>query len=307
MRPNARTSLAGALACGALIAAAVVAHHDDEPRPGLPSGPYAALGDSYTAGPGIPGKKGSPAGCDRSDHNYPALVADRLGLGAADFRDASCSGATVADLTAPQTTGDGTNPPQLSVLSGRTRLVTLGIGGNDIGFSTMIKRCVGAGVLYKALGSGTYLPEDAPCTRRFSAAGTDEVRRRIDTAGEHLTDALSDIRRRAPRARVFVVGYPEILPSDAGTCLRGMSLAPGDTAFLRDKEHQLNTMLRNRAEAGGAEYVDTYTPSRGRGACASADIRWIEPLAPAAPAAPVHPNARGEHGMADTVAKALEK
>jgi lysophospholipase L1-like esterase len=107
-----------------------------------------ALGDSYTAGPRIPDRTGAPAGCDRSDHDYPALVAERLGLRAADFRDVSCSGATVADLTTPQSTDDGTNPAQLSALSAGTRLVTLGIGGNDIGFASLVTTCVKAGVFY---------------------------------------------------------------------------------------------------------------------------------------------------------------
>ncbi|NNN35327.1 SGNH/GDSL hydrolase family protein [Streptomyces sp. S3(2020)] len=308
MRPNTRISLAGLLAGGALIAMAFVPLDDDgDTGTAPPGGPYIALGDSYTAGPGIPEEKGSPAGCDRSDHNYPALVADRLGLKAADFRDVSCSGATIADLGARQTTDQGANPAQFSALSERTRLVTLGIGGNDIGFGSMIKRCVGAGMLYKALGSGKYVPEDAPCERQYVSDGTDEVREKIDAVGVHLAESLAEIARRAPHARVYVIGYPEILPSTGGDCLRTMSLAPGDVAFLHQKERQLNDELRDRAEAASAEYVDTFTPSRGRGACAAEDVRWIEPLEPVAPAAPVHPNARGERGMADAVLRAFEK
>ncbi|MFE1835654.1 SGNH/GDSL hydrolase family protein [Streptomyces sviceus] len=308
MRPNTRTILAGLLVGGALIAAAVIRQPDgDSTSTDLPRGPYVALGDSYTAGPGIPEETGSPAGCDRSDHNYPALVAHRLGLKAGDFRDVSCSGATIADLGQRQATDEGTNPAQFSALSGQTRLVTLGIGGNDIGFGSMIKRCVGAGMLYKALGGGKYVPEDAPCERQYVSHGTDEVREKIDTAGVRLARSLDEIGRRAPKARVYVVSYPEILPSNGGDCLRTMSLAPGDVVFLHEKERQLNNELRKRAEAGGAEYVDAFTPSQGRGACAAEGVRWIEPLEPVAPAAPVHPNARGERGMADAVLQAFEK
>src|SRR5690242_3722986 len=94
---------------------------------------YVALGDSYAAGPLIPAQNGSPAGCLRSDHNYPHLVAaaDR----AASFTDVSCQGATTGNMTQPQGVGLGTNPPQLNALSAGTTLVTLQIGGNDIGFS----------------------------------------------------------------------------------------------------------------------------------------------------------------------------
>ncbi|RPE37789.1 GDSL-like lipase/acylhydrolase family protein [Streptomyces sp. Ag109_O5-1] len=266
-----------------------------------PKGPYVALGDSYTAGPEIPGRHGRPAGCKRSDRNYPALVAAGLGLRAAEFRDVSCSGAVVADLSAPQSTDHGVNPAQLSALSTATRLVTLGIGGNDIGFGSLITTCVRSGVKYqleKRIGDGT--ADRAPCRSRYVSGGTDEVEGRIRTAGGRLAGVLRDIERRAPEARIYVVGYPAILPAE-GTDCTAMGLAPGDVGFLREKERQLNAVLRDTARAAGAGYVDTYAPSTGRDACADPGVRWVEPLVPAAPAAPAHPNERGERGMAEAV------
>ena len=61
-------------------------------------------------------------------------------------------------------------------------------------------------------------------------------------------------------------------------------------------------MLGAEAAAAGAVYVDTYTPSTGRDACAPPVQRWVEPLVPLSPAAPVHPNARGMEAMAGEVA-----
>ncbi|MEU1268730.1 SGNH/GDSL hydrolase family protein [Streptomyces sp. NPDC005799] len=298
MKISVQALLAGLLAFGALGITLGVTHHGDSPGQAPPKGPYVALGDSYTAGPGIPDQHGSPAGCDRSDRNYPSLVARRLGLDAADFRDVSCSGATIGDLSLAQGTDDGANPAQLDALSRRTRLVTLGIGGNDIGFSSMIKQCVERGVVYYTLG-GTRASNGAPCREQYGADGTDQPEERIRAAGERLTGALSEIRHRAPRARVYVVGYPAILPAEGSNCGRAMGLAPGDVGYLRTKERQLNAMLRAHAEAVGAGYVDTYTPSVGHDACSARDTRWIEPLVPLAPAAAVHPNERGERGMAE--------
>ncbi|MFF2125097.1 SGNH/GDSL hydrolase family protein [Streptomyces olivochromogenes] len=215
-------------------------------------GPYVALGDSYTAGPGIPSRTGTPTGCDRSDHNYPALV-------------------------------------------------TLGIGGNDIGFSELITQCAKSGILYFATGSGKYTGNHAPCRSQYVDGSTDTVRQKINTVGDHLADTLAEVERRAPQARVYVVGYPAILPATAGDCGRDMGLAPGDVTFLHQEQQQLNATLRQRAEAAGAGYVDTYAPSKGHDACSARETRWVEPLVPLAPAAPVHPNARGERGMADAV------
>ncbi|MFI6490883.1 SGNH/GDSL hydrolase family protein [Streptomyces sp. NPDC050564] len=218
----------------------------------------------------------------------------------------SCSGATIADLSAPQTTDNGVNPAQLSALSASTRLVTLGIGGNDIGFGSLVKNCVEQGALYIATGSGKYTGNDAPCRRTHVLGGTDEVGRNIQAAGVRLADTLREVGHRAPKARVYVVGYPSVLPDKGEGCADDMTLAPDDATFLNDKEQQLNSMLRQRAEAAGAGYVDTYAPSEGRDACSASGTRWVEPLLPATRAAPVHPNERGERGMADAVLHTLK-
>ena len=73
---------------------------------GVPQGSYVALGDSYTAGPGIPGQACVTAGCEQSSSSYPYLVAQSLRL---HLTDMSCSSATIASLNTPQSTGDGTN------------------------------------------------------------------------------------------------------------------------------------------------------------------------------------------------------
>jgi hypothetical protein len=63
-------------------------------------------------------------------------------------------------------------------------------------------------------------------------------------------------------------------------------------------------MLATQAAAAGVRYVDDYTASIGRDACKSAGTRWVEPLVPGNAAAPLHPNARGEAGIAAVVAAA---
>lgn len=301
----ARTGLVSALACSVMVAAISIRQyiHDGDKRPAKVS--YIALGDSYTSGPKIPDQTGVPAGCDRSSRNYPALVAVQLGIAAADFRDVSCSGATIANLTAPQSTDNGTNPAQLSALSIATGLVTLGIGGNDIDFSSIITKCVTTGLLYKVADDIADISDNAPCRNRYISGDTDKIAQKIRSAGDRLARALGEVKHRAPKAQVYVVGYPAILPAKGTGCGRGLPLAPGDVTFLHQKEQQLNAMLRERATVAGATYVDTFTPSLGHDACSPADTRWIEPLRPSSPAAVAHPNERGERGMAAAVLRAL--
>src|SRR3954452_11639020 len=92
---------------------------------------YVALGDSYAAGPIIP-LQIKPYGCLKSDHTYAPLAA--AGLKPLGLRDPSCSGAETDDMTHEQGVSPGPNPPEFDSLGGDTKLVTLQIGGNDIGF-----------------------------------------------------------------------------------------------------------------------------------------------------------------------------
>ncbi|GAA1074715.1 SGNH/GDSL hydrolase family protein [Kitasatospora arboriphila] len=281
-----------------------------------PAGPYVALGDSYTSGLKVPPQTGTPAGCARSGVNYPALVAAGLGLTGTGFRDVSCSGARTGDLTAPQRTADGTNPPQLDALAGTTRLVTVGIGGNDAGFMDVVTRCaqeslrstLAAGGATAAAGGGTGGAASA-CRAVYAAAGggPDEVQQKVAAAGGKVGAVLAEIHRRAPSARVYVVGYPALLPADPAACRAtlGDGFAAADLAFLTEKQQQLNGMLRERAAAAGAVFVDTAAVSAGHDMCAGEGERWIEPALPAAGGAPLHPNARGERGMAEAVLAAV--
>lgn len=251
---------------------------------------YVALGDSYTAGPGIIFQQPDPVGCHRSDHNYPHLVARARGSA---LRDVSCSGADTGDLFSPQPVFGGPNPPQLQAVDAEVDVVTLQIGGNDIGFSEILERC------------GSPLPLGTPCQDAYVVGGVDELGRRIAATAPKVAAALAEIRRRSPAARVLVVGYPAILPEVQPGCWPVMLITPGDAAYLRNVEKQLNAMLATQAAAAGATYVDVYGPSIGHDACQLPGARWVEPLVPLSPAAPVHPNALGMAGMAAVVARAI--
>jgi lysophospholipase L1-like esterase len=267
-------------------------------------GSYVALGDSYTSGPDIPDQVSDPAGCARSDRDYPALVAQSLKV-AAKTHDMSCSGARITNLTTSQSTDDGTNPAQLSALSTNTTLVTLGIGGNDVDFAGVLTKCVELDLVPSFLG-GVLSTDSAPCHAYYTSGGVDQIQQTIQTAEGSLTDALAQIKARAPHAHVYVVGYPDLLPSSGTSCAHTLGITADDVVFLNGEELKLNSMLQQQAANVGATYVDTYTPSEGHDACSGAATRWIEPLAPASPAAPLHPNATGEQGMADAVLSAIK-
>src|SRR3954447_14261225 len=248
---------------------------------------WVGLGDSYAAGPLIPNQSLSPLGCLRSDHNFAHLAAAGHSLA-----DVSCSGATTANMTAPQSTSVGTNPPQFNALSADTHVVSLQIGGNDIGFTDILENCA------------TVNPFGSPCKNRYDSGGVDQISARISAAAPKVAAVINGIHSRSPSARVLVVNYAAILPASGSGCWPQAPFAFADVPYLRAKEIELNSMLASAAAANGARLVDDYTASLGKDSCKSASVRWVEPLVPANSAAPFHPNARGEAGVAVPVAAA---
>ena len=221
--------------------------------------------------------------CGRSDHNYPSLVAAKLGL---DLVDVSCSGATTADVT---TTRQGSVSPQIDAVNARTALVTFTVGGNDIGYSTDTIACAAM----DARGGS--------CAATRHAAGT---RREVAALPRDLTKMIDDIRVRAPSARIVMVTYPKVIPDDPATCA-ALSLSAADAAFIASLGRQLETIFTTVAAATHVTLADPYVRSSGHGPCAATAERWIEGAIPRSPGAPFHPNEDGHIEMASLVVAAL--
>jgi lysophospholipase L1-like esterase len=252
---------------------------------------YVSLGDSYVAGPLIPNLIGPPFGCIRSSNNYPHLAAGGIGL---PLRDPSCSGARTTHMTQPQDVDpDGPNPPQFNSLAADSTVVSLTIGGNDIGFSEIAQSCI------------TYNPFSSPCRDRYIVNGVDTISQRINATAPLVDAVLDGIRARSPGARMFVVNYPAIFPETGNGCWPRMPVSFSDAPYLRAKQRELNQMLANQAAANGARLVSWYQASIGHDACKSSSTRWVEPLVPGNAAAPIHPNRAGMQGAANVLVSAV--
>jgi GDSL-like Lipase/Acylhydrolase family len=251
---------------------------------------YVALGDSYAAGPLIPNPL-LPLGCLKSSNNYAHLAAPGIGL---SLRDATCSGAETEDMTNPQGVDpDGPNPPQFNSLSSETTVVSLTIGGNDIGFSEVAESCVTAN------------PFSHPCLDKYNAGGVDQLKARIDATAPLVAAVLQGIKARSPGARIFVVNYPAIFPETGYGCWPQMPIGFQDVPYLRSTQKRLNSMLATQAAGAGATLVNWYGASIGHDACKSSSTRWVEPLVPTNAAAPIHPNKAGMVGGANALLAAV--
>jgi GDSL-like Lipase/Acylhydrolase family len=250
---------------------------------------YTALGDSYAAGPLIPNQSLNPLGCLRSDHNYAHLTAAAKSL---TLTDVSCSGATTVDMTESQGVTPGPNPPQFNGLSSGTEIVSLTIGGNDIGFTEILESCI------------TVNPFSSPCKEKYDSGGKDQLAERINAAAPKVGAVLAGIHSRSPKARVFVVNYPDILPTGSG-CWPTVPLSFSDVPYLHATEERLNSMLATEASLNGATLVNWYNASIGHDACKGSSTRWVEPLIPGELTAPVHPNKAGMAGGATVLEAAI--
>jgi lysophospholipase L1-like esterase len=271
-----------AIACGGVVVAAVPAAAGENES----NSPYVAMGDSYSSAAGVaPLVPTAPPTCSRSELNFAHDIAAYFHP--ASFTDVTCSGAKTADFFGSQAQGV---PRQLDAVTRNTRLVTMTIGGNDENvFVDSFFGCVTI-----SLQSGS--PFGNPCQQKYGSTFTDLIRTQTYA---HLVRALRAVRAKAPRAEVFILGYPRILP-DKGelACYPSMPISMGDVPWLVQEQKTLNSVVRRAAAATGARFVDTYTPSAGHDACQAPGTRWIEPATNPINAFPVHPNADGEAAMA---------
>jgi lysophospholipase L1-like esterase len=298
-------SLAAASAVGLLVLAGCASDRTEaagEPSPSPSTSPspspelsagapaYVALGDSYTAAPGV--GETVDEGCHRSGSNYPALVADELGLA---LTDVSCGGATTTSLVGVQQTSAGAVPPQFAALTPGTDVVTLGIGGNDKGlFADLLSTCV----FLRAQDPG-----GAPCRDAFVTDGTDRALETIEVIQTRVTSALAGIRDRAPEAQVVLVGYPQLVPA-RGQCDL-LPLTPADYDYVRGLIEALGAATESAAAEAGVPYVDLLAPSEGHDICASADA-WVNGVGGRTDEATgMHPFAAEQEAVAELVVEAL--
>jgi lysophospholipase L1-like esterase len=245
---------------------------------------YVALGDSYTAGGPIGALQEHGFLCQRSSLNYPSIVATTLDL---PLTDVSCGGATSAGLLEPVR---GV-PAQIDAIKPRTRVVTVGVGGNDFGlYSSLLLTCPDVS---KPGRPG------APCRDRLAS----EVAATIPAIGDKVGATLAAVSRKAPKAEILLVGYPRLMPPK-GTCDEAPYTAR-DVAWIASLESDLSASLAAAARAHDATFVPMYARSKGHDVC-SGDDAWVNGLDPAdGDGLVLHPNAAGERAIADAVVRAL--
>jgi lysophospholipase L1-like esterase len=251
-----------------------------------PSGPpltgakYVAMGSSFAAGPGVSTQADDPpTRCTRSMDNYAHQLARRRGL---NLTDVSCSGATTAHLLGSW----NELKPQLDAVDANTRLVTVTIGGNDVGFTAGL----GANAC-AARGGATPCPPVPPAP--IAKSWTD-----LET---HLTQIADEVHRRAPAARLVFVDYTTVLPAE-GTC-PALLLTDAQAAASREINRRVVEITAKVARATGSDYVAASAITAPHNACSAAP--WVNGASPPPGGAAFHPRIEAHSAIAEALDRAI--
>ncbi|MDG4793002.1 SGNH/GDSL hydrolase family protein [Micromonospora sp. WMMD1082] len=196
---------------------------------------YVALGDSHSSGVGAPPYT-DPSTCVRSEKAYAPLYAAARRIKSFDF--AACAGAVTADLE-----------KQLDRVGRSTRLVTLTIGGNDIGFGSGVATCLS--------GTEADCAAAAEASRRFSRT---ELPGRLDRA-------YKTVLARAPQARLVVLSYPRFFENTPDCPQVPLSLTK--RAAINAAVDTLNSVIRERVARTRATFADVQDIFTGHALCGS--------------------------------------
>lgn len=198
---------------------------------------YVALGDSYASGVGAGGTTLNSS-CTRTTNAYPYLIANARANTSLTF--VACSGATTTDVM----------NNQISSVTSSTNIVTVQIGGNDIGFAGLVLTCT--------LGN---------CTTQLNSAKTSIP----STLPSKLNTVYNSIKSRAPSARVIVVGYPN--PAGTKTCASALGISASEATGIGAVAGVLRDTIRNTATTAGFTFADAIPPFTGHDVCASSP--WV--------------------------------
>lgn len=301
---------------------------------GAPPGRYVALGDSYSAGEGVPpfllGTNTGSDQCHRSPEAYPELLVQRHagGIIPGSVEFFACSGSELPDFSS--TNHLWAESPQLGDLApSDATLLTFSIGGNDIGFTHIGETCLNVQAAW--LGQNPHYQPD--CRTVLNSDTMNKI------AHLGLAPLFDEIRKAAPYAEVYVMGYPGLLPANpSGPCKAQAYREDGskatttpwqstsgfvgietaldeqDVTWIDTVVQRLNTKIATEAAAAGFHYVDNTNAFAGHDVCSNStdasDRPWghglvLENSANNPSVFSFHPNGAGQEAMEEDLYRAI--
>jgi lysophospholipase L1-like esterase len=300
--------IAGAVAVVALVVFSAIYRQANLPDTTLAvpavqdvHGTYVSLGDSYSSGEGLRPFSTTRPFCHRSLHSAYSvrLLAAIHPTPATDF--VACSGAVTSDIFGgSRQQVDGRVHPEVG-------LVTITIGGNDVGFGDAVLDCFKTACLdapFRALASDTTLPPPQ-ALRTWAPKALVVLKGRLDALYARL-------RTEYPAARIVVLGYPHLfprgaatwVPNDCASVLRRVSRS--EREWIDNRTDDLNNLIYAEAVQHGLEFVSPadawlgHEPCGTRGEYTNA-VKPVLNYANPIDGGTFHPTVAGQHQFAALV------
>lgn len=243
--------------------------------------------------------------CHTSTRSYPYLLASRMSVATNKFKSLACSGAILNDIlnesdADPSQNGYTGHFDQLTAGSSELRrsakddalehfkpgrasqiefvekykpkIITISIGGNDVGFGDKIGDC------------GFNISAQAVCEHASS-----EAQRALD-ANEYanmylkLKSLYQTIHEKSPKSKVYVIGYPSFV-GDKQLCVdQSAGLNQSEREYINQSISYFNSIIKGAAESAGVKYLDIQDALTGHRLCDSdtktnaVNGQWWEPF-----------------------------
>lgn len=275
--------------------------------------------------------------CHISTRSYPFILAADMHLPRSKWSSVACSGARTIDLGGQDTSRDfkdgtyigqetGTShTPRLSLVGsdeineirlqatqnfipGRIqqlefvkkyhpKVVTLTVGGNDVGFADILSACV--------------LNPSVPATSCYWAQpqGIKDLGNKIKAEYGTLVTTYSSIKQASPGVKVYVVGYPQFIADDS--CPAYVGLNAGERGMIVNGVTYLNQTIRAAAATAGVYYVDIEDALGAHTICGSSLQKYVNGIFEGKfisedDTSIYHPNSDGHIAIASKINAALE-
>lgn len=251
-----------------------------------------AMGDSFSSGEGAgdyePGTDTADNTCHRSRNAWPTLMAAQRNLKI--LPSIACSGATLTDLLEGRLGGQSERRrSQLRRVSGNPDMVTVTIGGNDLGFRKVLEDCIAS-----------------DCVADYHRPSGDVLDARIDDLARRLPAAYRAIQAAAPKARVVVVDYPKLFPEARPNCAALNRITPAEGGYLNAESQRADVAILDAARQAGVTAIDVSTALHG-GEVTCSGTQYLNRVSPQLDllSGSFHPNAAGQERLAQAIATAL--
>ncbi len=221
--------------------------------------------------------------CHLSRRSYPYLLRDDANLIADQFHSVACSGSTINDLR-NKNEGDGDkryngrfdqlkfidtasqaqqikNNAIKDFIPGRAsqiefvekykpKVVTIGVGGNDIDFSNKVKSCI--------------VPLTCSWASDLRYSSAKQIQTELFNSLDEFYDQLFD----ASSATTFIViGYPNVISENDESCAPNVLLNATERRYAKELVSYMNLTIQAVAAKHGFKYIDISNSLQGDRLC----------------------------------------